>query len=465
MDDIKSLLQKTQSSSNWQNIAQAWASQNNKNSKHLLGLLVGQTIFGAKEFSMQQKVLKNLRENEKEKTFELGQMNQKWDAYSTLLADNEAYKKDPLYFRIKAEQEFNRKNPDFNTRYDMTQKKYQDLKDIDIQEYEQALIKVHDENMKKGDFTTKMTKEEFFKPFNDHYEKRAEDISSPQNLSLIHAGWNKIRRRKDKPVTVEEQKTAKNTATRSTMSFLLNPAEFTKQEQIDLYRDTDTTFDKDQGLVYLYNNIPDSDVARTSTLHLFKNSEQKNWKKSELDTFVVNAKIDFNPIVEKNRVQTEAFNSVWMDENNKESIPAPKDAGYMSYYLELSNTLDEMNGTGDEKIRQLRRNIFELEDINKIIEDSGEGEKHQMFAVKRKLEGDIRLAGLDAVKYEMYKITTTSVNDPINGQIIKSQIAELDPKKKDRPSDYVYEYATLDEYFTSSVNILMSGFDAIFPEE
>ncbi len=48
MTDIKSLLEKTQSSGNWQNIAQAWASQNNKNSKHLLGLLVGQTLFGAK---------------------------------------------------------------------------------------------------------------------------------------------------------------------------------------------------------------------------------------------------------------------------------------------------------------------------------------------------------------------------------------------------------------------------------
>ena len=39
MADIKSLLEKTQSSGNWQSIAQAWASQNNKDSKNLLGLL------------------------------------------------------------------------------------------------------------------------------------------------------------------------------------------------------------------------------------------------------------------------------------------------------------------------------------------------------------------------------------------------------------------------------------------
>ena len=164
-DIVKSLLDRANSGNNtWQDMVSAYTSSTNKNSKSLRNLLIGTTLFNAKEFSMQQKVLKNLRENEKEKTFELGKMNQKWDAYSTLLADDEAYKKDPLYFRIKAEQEFNRKNPNFATEYGPNESLMQNKKIADINEYEQALIRVHEENMKSGEFGSKMTKEEFFKP-------------------------------------------------------------------------------------------------------------------------------------------------------------------------------------------------------------------------------------------------------------------------------------------------------------
>tara|TARA_R100001440_G_scaffold54909_2_gene74721 strand:- start:2148 stop:3557 length:1410 start_codon:yes stop_codon:yes gene_type:complete len=467
-DIVKSLLDRANSGNNtWQDMVSAYTRSTNKNSKSLRNLLIGTTLFNAKEFSMQQKVLKNLRENEKEKTFELGKMNQKWDAYSTLLADDEAYKKDPLYFRIKAEQEFNRKNPNFATEYGPNESLMQNKKIADINEYEQSLIRVHEENMKSGEFGSKMTKEEFFKPFNDHYEKRAEEISSPKNLSLVHAGWNKIRRRKDEPVTSKELQTSKNLATRSVLDFLVNPVDFNKQEQIDLYRRKkgDKTFTKEDGLLYLYNNIPDSDVARDITLTTFKNNQQQLYSKSDLDTFIVNAKVDFNPIIEKDRIQTEAFNESWMERNDKKVLPQVGEPGYMSYYLEMANTKDEMNGTGDAKIRQLRRNIFELEDINRIIDDSGLGEGHQMYPVKLKLESDIRLAGIDAIKYEMYKITTASINDPIQGLIIKSQIPELDPQRDNRPPDYLYEYKSLEDYFSKSVNILMSGFDAIFPEE
>ena len=114
MADIKSLLEKTQSSGNWQNIAQAWASQNNKNSKHLLGLLVGQTLFGAKEFAMQNNVIKNLKENEKQKTFQLAGMDAKYKAYTELLDNDESFRKNPLFFDLKAEEKFKELNPDFD---------------------------------------------------------------------------------------------------------------------------------------------------------------------------------------------------------------------------------------------------------------------------------------------------------------------------------------------------------------
>ena len=130
---------------------------------------------------------------------------------------------------IKKIEKFKEINPDYDTRYSTAQNtSARDNKNLQIKEYGDELKKVHEARMKTGNFDTnetRMTKEQFYQPFNDYYESEAERMSSPSELSLVHRGWNKIRRRKDEPVTTKQLQTSKNLATRNVLDFLVNPVE------------------------------------------------------------------------------------------------------------------------------------------------------------------------------------------------------------------------------------------------
>ena len=99
-DILKSLLEKQNTGrSSWYDIANAWSQSNKKSTKSLRNILIGQTLFGMKEMSMQNQVMKNLRALDQERIFDLGGMNQKWEAYQGLIKDEKAYKADSNYFK------------------------------------------------------------------------------------------------------------------------------------------------------------------------------------------------------------------------------------------------------------------------------------------------------------------------------------------------------------------------------
>ena len=61
-DILKNLLDKSNNQkSSWYDIANAWSQSNNRDTKSLRNILLAQTLFGMKEFQMQQKVQKNLK--------------------------------------------------------------------------------------------------------------------------------------------------------------------------------------------------------------------------------------------------------------------------------------------------------------------------------------------------------------------------------------------------------------------
>ena len=85
-DILKSLLEKQSTGrSSWNDIANAWSQSNRKSTKSLRNILIGQTLFGMKEMSMQNQVMKNLKALDQERVFDLGGMNQKWEAYQGFL--------------------------------------------------------------------------------------------------------------------------------------------------------------------------------------------------------------------------------------------------------------------------------------------------------------------------------------------------------------------------------------------
>ena len=461
MADIKSLLEKTQSSGNWQSIAQAWASQNNKDSKNLLGLLVGQTLFGAKEFQMQNNVIKNLKENEKQKTFQLAGMDAKYKAYNELLDNDEAYKKDPYFFTLKAEEEFRRKNPDFDTRYNPTHNtQARDRRDLEIKEYATALLDNHNEKMKTGNFDKRMTKEEFYKPFNDYYESEAEKISAPSELSLVHRGWNKLRRRKSEELTPQEIQINIDKANRSALDFLVDPVKFSEQAAIPTYRKKDEfEFSKDDALTYVHSQLGGA-VSAPSVLRNLQNSEEESFTMTDLNTMVVAGKINYNKFEEESKELGRAFDSTWKRDNQRDSVPVPSDNDYEMYYLERADFIDAKQGIGSDKDRKLRRDIFGLARVKKAIASSGINPKdHPSYDEQIKYENDIKLAKVDSIAFEMWKIADAALNHPLTGDFIKDKI-KTETTLEEGDERVIYEDKA--DYYVTTIKSSMEGFNAYF---
>ena len=451
----------------FKDIAADFFSGSSNDNKRRRNVMIGTALWGAKESSMQNNVLKNLQENETQRTFELAGLTQKWDKYNKLMTEDEAYKADPFYFRQQAEAEFNKKNSKYFEIYGVTDST-RAKKKLEIDEYETALKKLHETKLKSGNINERMTKEQFFKPFEDYYANQQENIAAPKNISLIHNAWSKITGRGKETLTPKQQAAAKSMATRSVYDYLLTPDTLTSDEQIEMYRDPKAfTYNKDEALVFLSEAVNPNDPARRSVIASLDTSKKTNWTKSELQTHIVNSQVDFNPIVEKNKVVSRAFDEEWSNrttDGTTRDIPKVGTPTYMNYYLEKANAIDEANGTGDAKVRQLRRNIFELADLDKIITESGKGKEHPMHKVKVKLENDIRNAGIDSVKFEMYKMVTARFDNYETEKRIKSKIFEFaDPE--DITEGKTFEYKDMGEYYTSAINQLMSNFNTVFKEE
>jgi len=470
MADIKSLLEKTQSSGNWQNIAQAWASQNNKNSKHLLGLLVGQTLFGAKEFAMQNKVLKNLKENEKQKTFQLAGMDAKYKAYTELLDNDEAFRKNPSFFNLKAEEKFNELNPDYDTRYNTAQNSQaRDNRDTQISELETELKNIHTKRMQTGNFDTnetRMTKEQFYQPFNDYYESEAERMSSPSELSLVHRGWNKIRRRKSEELTPKQIQENIDKANRTALDFLVDPVKFSEEAAIPVYRKKDEfEFTKNDALAYVHTQLGAAPSA-PSVLRSLRNDTKESFTINELNTMVVAGKINYNRFEEESKDLGKAFDSTWKRDNQRENIPAPKDDDYELYYMERADFIDAKQGIGTEKERELRRNIFGLAKIDKDIVASGMNAKdHPLYAQKVAYENAIKMAQIDVVGFEMWKLANAQLNHPLDGQLIKDSIrnhpeSRLDPEDDDYEERIKYESST--DFYVKTISASMDSLNQYF---
>ena len=446
------LLSKQNSKSgSWKDLAMASFSGNSKSSNRKRNALGFSFLVNLVENKWGNKAIQNLQESDKQKTFELANLTAKYNKYDTLMTDDEAYKADPYYFKLKAETEFSKKNKDFKIDTEAART----TRTNEINEYEKALIKLHNEKITTGDFSKRMTKETFFKPFEDYYDSQAKEITAPKNLSLIHKGWDKLTNREERQAPT----ISKDQATRSVYDFLLNPTSFTPEEQIELYRDpNEFVYNKDEAKSFVSQNLQASDPARADILNTLKD---KNYTSQELKTHIVTSQVNFNPIIAKNKEAINAFNTQWKEENNKKELPVKGTPAYMGFFLRRENYVDQLNGTGNPETIKLRSNIFELQDIKKSISNSKftkTPKEHPMYAVQEKLENDILLSGINKVEYEMFKVVSNRMSDPLESEMIYAQIAAENPSKPEA----VYPYATVNDYVEKQVGQLLSGFNYIF---
>ena len=184
-----------------------------------------------------------------------------------------------------------------------------------------------------------------------------------------------------------------------------------------------------------------TDPARGKALREFDFSNKKQWTENDLTLFTVTAQ-----------------------ENSVEKTPKADSDEYLNYYLQKQNNLDEANGVGNPEDRQLRTNIFELENIKKSIENSkfaNTPKEHPLYVVQQKLESDIKLAGVDKITFQMFNFVQAKLLDPIDGQIIRAQVRSEAKKTEGYNPEVSYEYETLNQYIGENVSDLMSGFEYI----
>ena len=471
MIDFKNLLGKENKSS-WQDIAQSYFSSKSKDSNKIRNLMLGQLIVGTKQKNMEKKVLKNLEQIEKEKVFEMANMNAKHKKYDTLMTNNEKYIENPSYFYNTATTAFNKQHPNY-FQLNPNNKSSRATKEQEIKEYEKALIENHESLIKSGNFEDKrMTKEVFFKPFEDYYDGRAEEAASSKNLSLIHNGWDKFTNKFGKKdiLTPATEEAKKQTATRSVYDFLLDPVAFTNEEQIPSKSfDEDTfTYTHTEGAKYIISEMGNDNIARQKAIRTLSetndNGEAKVYTRNELDLHIIGTQTNFDAIIENNYRINRAFDTEWKLKNNKKTTPTADDATYVNYYLRKANNLDAANKVDNVESRKLRSDIFELADLEKLIDqDIAAGnyttkEKHPMSADVRRFERAIAVAGIGKINAEMFNIVADSFADPYQAALINPTIEEYARETDTYDENKTYRYKTQSEYLMAKTAALTAGY-------
>jgi len=82
--------------------------------------------------------------------------------------------------------------------------------------------------------------------------------------------------------------------------------------------------------------------------------------------------------------------------------------------------------------------------------------------LKKKLESDIQLAGVKKLTFQMFSMVSDRLLDPIDGEIIKSNIRSEAKKTPDYDPDATYEYETLNQYISENVSELIAGYEPLF---
>lgn len=222
-DIFKGLLDKSSSpGSTWGELAGAYLSSGRKKDTRARNVLLATLFFNAKEASMQSKVLKNLEELEREKSFEIDKLSTQYEKQQKLLAENELYEnslyKDDLgqehstYFRKKSNDDFIARYgsiPQANTEgYGEYQKFVNAQEKGYIDRHKKQLQGLEDVKLRDVE-----SKEEFLKPYNDYYEAKKKDLARPENISLVHKGFNMLFGKDDDKITstMESAKTNFNT--------------------------------------------------------------------------------------------------------------------------------------------------------------------------------------------------------------------------------------------------------------
>lgn len=404
--DYTSLLGKS-SGTSWGELAGAYLTKGKKKDKKARNILIASLIFNAKEAQMQSNALKNLKENDEQKTFQNAGITNKWNAYNKLMEEDESYKANPNFFRLQAEQQFARDNANFPTGNKLLQSEI-DFKNKEVSDLEKALKNIHIEKIKTGNITKRLSKEEFYKPFEDYYKGRQEEITSSDNVSLVHKAWDKITNREDKKILTDMQKEQRlNEATRGSFGYLLNPDEITGDSAIAQYKPTEMLVSKGEAASQILSTIQNESMAK----NLITNLKQDTYSRRDLQDFITLTLVDFNPYVEKYNRAFEAYDARNYPEGNK---PKKGEENYPDYIERRNNFADIATGLGNETTNKIKSDMYMLKDLRQNPEKN----KDIIKALKNRIESYTR-SDKDKV---LFNVVASSISDAENRVTVDKEI-------------------------------------------
>ena len=420
--DYTSLLGRD-SNAGFADIASAYlrgGSRKNKNSKKLL---FASLFFNLREANMQSKVIKNLEQSDRDRIFDEAQVTNKWNAYNTLMNDDAEFKNNPNYFRLKAETEFAKNNPNFPTGNNLLKSEI-DFRDREVEELEEALTNLHNNKIKTGNVEKRLTKEEFFKPFEDYYVSEKQRIAAPENVSLVHKGINFLTGKKKEELTNIERENAKKIAMQSDYGYLLNPDEITEDAVIKKYKPTEMVVTKGEAASQILSTVKSEDIAR----NLISGLTKEKYSRTELSDYVTMNVVDFNPYIEKYKSAYDAYDARFY--SNKKDIPVEGDADYKTYIIQRNAFADRVTGLGDKDTAQVISDLHTLKDLNMNPDENAE--------IIKVIEARLASAQTSVKDRAIFQATIAHISEPNQKLRIDTDIKN--GKYKDI-KDYALQYS------------------------
>ena len=425
MSVIKDLIKANNSGAGMGELLSAYFQSKNKESKKLRNILVGTLGINIAENVMQRKVNKNLEDLERQRIFELGGMNAKWEAMQNLIADEKAYRADNSYFRQQAVTKFNEMYPDFKLATALESEKKE--REQEIEDYAKALERNHEAKVNTGNFDVKMTKETFFKPFDDHYVDRAREINAPKNKSLVHAGWAKLTegRKAKNPLTPDKIEERRKLAHRGNFGYLLDPDEIKSGDEIRFSRDpSDYVFTDTEAKTSILSLNLDTSVKQSLIQNL---DAETSYTSKSLQDYIAIQVNDFNETDAKFKSAYKSYDNINnITDDNRPAAPAEGEAPSKEYknYVQRRNVFAiQQTGIGDKEQAEFLNNLYALED-----------------AKARGADDNL----INYLQNEISKATETTVD-----RVIINQIAamEADPNFKLINADFIEEAGGIDKFY------------------
>jgi len=431
-DILKNLLDKSGSGFNVGELLGTYFSSTGKRNNRMRNILGLTTLFGLKEDSMRSNALKNLKENERLKVFDQAKVTNRWNAYDTLMKEDELYRKNPNHFKIQGEAEFAKLNPNFDLSTEDARKK----RAKEINDWALNAKTLHESKIQNPAFegiNKRMTKEEFFKPFEDYYVSRQQAITAPKELSIVHKAWDYLGGKKKDELSPQQIEDNKNKALRGSFGFLLDPTEVKGEAEIELFRDpNEFTLTKLEAQSRIIETVKDADLQRS----LIRNLKKDTYTTNELKSAMIVGSTNFDPILEKVSQAQSTFDTLWKQENK--TVPVIDDDNYNSYILRRTNYVEERSGLGDKDTIELRKKIYLLEDLK----NKGVNEKDP---VRKSLEAEIKVAGIDKVTLTLFNTVLAELTDPLTSAYLEKQGIKSEVYAQDKLNEFLNIYSTIFE--------------------